>query len=85
MFNIEKSQDSRSRLSMIKGSKGLSLCVWMEVRTPFAPMDMQAAKNLTHEEAMLVRDYLNEHYPINYVDVIDCVMVNIETRGISHG
>lgn len=84
MFSIEKSQNSRSKIGMLKGSKGVSLCVWMEVETPFAPMDMQAAKNLTHEEAMLVRDYLNKHYPINYVDVIDCTMAEIDIKVVPH-
>lgn len=70
MLNINASATSPSLLSTVKGSEGYSVGISRNVWTPFGVQRTEAVKNLTHEEAMALRDDLNKHYPINYIDII---------------
>lgn len=70
MLNINASATSPSLLSTVKGSGGYSVGISRNVWTPFGSQRIEAVKNLTHEEAMQLRDDLNRHYPINYAEVI---------------
>ena len=70
MLNINASATSPSLLSTMKGSEGYSVGISRNVLTPFGSQRTEAVKNLTHEEAMQLRDDLNKHYPINYAEVI---------------
>lgn len=82
MLEFKKSEDSESRMAVLKGTKGLSVYVCMPYQTPFGISLSNSVKNLTHEEAMKLRDYLNDEYPINYLDVIDADFVEtLETEG----
>ena len=65
-----KENGSQSRFAALKGSEGYSVVISMPIRTPFGVQHSQAVKNLTHEEAMQLRDDLNKHYPINYIEII---------------
>ena len=69
MLNINASATSPSLLSTVKGSEGYSVGISRNVWTPFGAQRIEAVKNLTHEEAMQLRDDLNKHYPINYSEV----------------
>lgn len=70
MFRINGSKTSSSMLVSVKGSEGYSLGIQSLSWTPFGVQRTEAVKNLTHEEAMALRDDLNKHYPINYLDII---------------
>ena len=70
MLNINASATSPSLLSTVKGSEGYSVGISRTVWTPFGSQRTEAVKNLTHEEAMQLRDDLNKHYPINYIEII---------------
>lgn len=70
MLNINASATSPSLLSTVKGSEGYSVGISRNVWTPFGAQRTEAMKNLTHEEAMQLRDDLNKHYPINHAEVI---------------
>ena len=70
MLNINASATSSSLLSTVKGSEGYSVGIAKTVWTPFGSQRTEAVKNLTHEEAMQLRDDLNKHYPINYTEII---------------
>ena len=70
MLNINASATSPSLLSTVKGSEGYSIGISRNVFTPFGFQRTEAVKNLTHEEAMQLRDDLNKHYPINYIEII---------------
>ena len=70
MLNINASATSPSLLSTVKGSEGYSVGISRNVLTPFGSQRTEAVKNLTHEEAMQLRDDLNKHYPINYIEII---------------
>lgn len=70
MLNINASATSPSLLSTVKGSEGYSVGISRNVWTPFGAQHIEAVKNLTHEEAMQLRDDLNKHYPINYIEII---------------
>ena len=70
MLNINASATSPSLLSTVKGSEGYSVGIAKTVWTPFGSQRIEAVKNLTHEEAMQLRDDLNKHYPINYIEII---------------
>lgn len=69
MLNINASATSPSLLSTVKGSEGYSVGISRTVWTPFGSQRTEAVKNLTHEEAMQLRDDLNKHYPINYTEI----------------
>lgn len=69
MLNINASATSTSLLSTVKGSGGYSIGISRNVWTPFGSQRTEAVKNLTHEEAMQLRDDLNKHYPINYTEI----------------
>lgn len=81
MLEFKKSEDSESHMAVLKGTEGLSVYVCMPYQTPFCISLSNSVKNLTHEESMKLRDYLNVEYPINYLDIIDVEFVDVETKG----
>ena len=70
MLEIKSNGSSSSVLVTEKGSRGYSVGVVSPIWTPFGVHHNEAVKNLTHEEAMQLRDDLNKHYPINYIEII---------------
>lgn len=77
MFRIKGSKTSSSMLVSVKGSEGYSLSIQSLNWTPFGAQRTEAVKNLTHEEAMALRDDLNKHYPINYLDIISVEFIEV--------
>lgn len=69
MLEIKSSGSSSSVLVTEKGSRGYSVGVVSPIQTLFGVHHNEAVKNLTHEEAMQLRDDLNKHYPLNYIDI----------------
>ena len=82
MLNINASATSPSLLSTVKGSEGYSVGISRTVWTPFGSQRTEAVKNLTHEEAMQLRDDLNKHYPINYAEIITVDLEEEDTPSI---
>ena len=77
MFQIKGSETSSSMLVSVKGSEGYSLGIQSLNWTPFGAQRIEAVKNLTHEEAMQLRDDLNKHYPIIYSEVISVQFLEV--------
>ena len=78
MLEIKSSPASQSTLASLKGSEGYSIGIQSLIWTPFGVQRTEAVKNLTHEEAMQLRDDLNKHYPIIYSEVISVQFLEVD-------
>lgn len=58
-------------LKVIKGRNGIEIETKQAFLTPFGVQFRIAKKFLTEEDAMKLRDFLDESYPIKYDNVID--------------
>ena len=71
VIEFNKVVPTDSRMVGMKGSTGLSFFISMPFKTPFGLQESSSVKNLTNEEAIKLRDFLNANYPIPSDDIVD--------------
>ncbi len=78
MLKFSKDSNHHS-MRVLKSSQGFGISIEKTVETLFGVQEVASIKNLSHLDAMKLRDYLNLSYPIDYSDV-----ETIESEDVEH-